>query len=118
MIQHAQANDEDSGGTLAWTTCQARYILKLSFPIDEYDHISTRSLALARYKRNHELMNEVFMHAAFGRFNVSYQFPSAHQILPLGEKNPKDTLKTYACFDGAELKEKTVRSIFRYLGRF
>lgn len=33
---------------------------------DEHEHISTRSLALARYKRNHEFMNEVFMHAALG----------------------------------------------------
>jgi len=33
---------------------------------DEIDQISTRSLALTRYKRNHELMNEVFMYAAFG----------------------------------------------------
>jgi hypothetical protein len=34
--------------------------------IDESEQISTRSLALTRYKRNHELMNEVFMFAAFG----------------------------------------------------
>jgi len=33
---------------------------------DEIDQISTRSLALTRYKRNHELMNEVFMYAALG----------------------------------------------------
>ncbi|KIM74153.1 hypothetical protein PILCRDRAFT_828437 [Piloderma croceum F 1598] len=33
---------------------------------DESEQISTRSLALTRYKRNHELMNEVFMFAAFG----------------------------------------------------
>jgi len=33
---------------------------------DEAEQISTRSLALTRYKRNHELMNEVFMYAAFG----------------------------------------------------
>ncbi|KZP09117.1 hypothetical protein FIBSPDRAFT_938639 [Athelia psychrophila] len=33
---------------------------------DEADQISTRSLALTRYKRNHELMNEVFQYAAFG----------------------------------------------------
>ena len=33
--------------------------------LDEHEHISTRSLALARYKRNHDYMNEVFNHAAF-----------------------------------------------------
>lgn len=33
---------------------------------EESEHVSTRSLALTRYKRNHELMDEVFMYAAFG----------------------------------------------------
>lgn len=33
---------------------------------DDSDLISARSLALARYRRNHEFMNEVFMYAAFG----------------------------------------------------
>lgn len=32
---------------------------------DESDMISARTLALTRYKRNHEFMNEVFMYAAF-----------------------------------------------------
>ncbi|KAI0251098.1 hypothetical protein BJV78DRAFT_1282810 [Lactifluus subvellereus] len=32
---------------------------------DELEHISTRTLVLTRYRRNHELMNEVFTHAAF-----------------------------------------------------
>lgn len=41
---------------------------------DELEHISTRALALTRYKRNHELMNEVFMHAAFG-ITVHYSPP-------------------------------------------
>jgi hypothetical protein len=35
---------------------------------DEVDQISTRTLAIARYKRNHDWMNEVFHHAAFGGF--------------------------------------------------
>ncbi|KAI0823959.1 hypothetical protein BC628DRAFT_463741 [Trametes gibbosa] len=37
---------------------------------DESESISTRTLALARYRRNHELMNEVFMYAAFGSKNA------------------------------------------------
>lgn len=71
MAGHAQAHDDESG--------------------DEYDHISTRSLALARYKRNHDFMNEVFMYAAFG------------------DREAKETLKTYSCFDEAELKEKSAK---------
>ncbi len=35
--------------------------------IDEYDHITTRSLALSRFKRNHDYMHEVFLHAAYGK---------------------------------------------------
>lgn len=35
---------------------------------DELENISTKTLALTRYKRNHELMNEVFAYAAFGLF--------------------------------------------------
>ena len=37
---------------------------------EELEHISTRTLALTRYRRNHELMNEVFTHAAFGQFVI------------------------------------------------
>ncbi|KAH8119596.1 hypothetical protein DFH11DRAFT_1565886 [Phellopilus nigrolimitatus] len=69
--QHPQVHDDDSG--------------------DEYDHISTRSLALARYKRNHDYMNEVFMHAAFG------------------DKKPKEPQNPYACFEESEIKEKVMK---------
>ena len=37
-----------------------------SLSADEVDTISTRALAVARYKRNHDWMNEVFHQAAFG----------------------------------------------------
>lgn len=36
--------------------------------LDEFEMISTRTLALTRYKRNHELMEEVFKRAAFGNY--------------------------------------------------
>ena len=39
---------------------------------DESDMISARTLALTRYKRNHEFMNEVFMYAAFSA--LQYKF--------------------------------------------
>lgn len=38
---------------------------------DELEQISTRTLALARYKRNHEFMHEVFNYAAFGMLFAS-----------------------------------------------
>jgi hypothetical protein len=38
---------------------------------DELENISTKTLALTRYRRNHELMNEVFAYAAFGQFRYS-----------------------------------------------
>ena len=41
-------------------------VMLIKCQTDELDHISTRSLALARYKRNHDIMNAVLMHAAFG----------------------------------------------------
>jgi len=44
---------------------------------DEVDQVSTRTLAMARYKRNDELMNEVFQTAAFGTKGVSPK-PSAY----------------------------------------
>ncbi|KAI0049457.1 hypothetical protein FA95DRAFT_1556937 [Auriscalpium vulgare] len=37
---------------------------------EDLEHISTRTLALTRYQRNHELMSAVFAHAAFGARNT------------------------------------------------
>ncbi|KAJ3749564.1 hypothetical protein DFH05DRAFT_1521183 [Lentinula detonsa] len=56
---------------------------------DEVDSISTRTLALTRYKRNHDLMNEVFVKASFG-------------VQP----NSKPTTSPYAIFDKKELDDK------------
>ncbi|KLO05741.1 hypothetical protein SCHPADRAFT_838959 [Schizopora paradoxa] len=61
---------------------------------DEYDHVTTRSLALARFKRNHDYMHEVFMHAAYG------------------DRVQREIKSPYSCFDEEELKEKTVLYIF------
>jgi len=55
---------------------------------EELEHISTRTLALTRYKRNHEFMNEVFMHAAFGEKHL-----------------PKPPVP-YSIFDKAELENR------------
>ncbi|KAF8549526.1 hypothetical protein OG21DRAFT_1515109 [Imleria badia] len=47
---------------------------------DEFDMISTRTLAITRYKRNHELMEEVFKKAAFGALVTPPPRPPAYSI--------------------------------------
>ncbi|KAG8214832.1 NADP-dependent oxidoreductase domain-containing protein [Butyriboletus roseoflavus] len=47
---------------------------------DEFEVISTRTLALTRYKRNHELMEEVFRKAAFGTLMTPPPPPPAYSI--------------------------------------
>ena len=76
--------------------------------LDEADQISTRSLALTRYKRNHELMNEVFQYAAFG--DPTKRVPKA--------KSEEDTkiATPYSIFDRTDLEEKKVHDqIFQNL---
>ncbi|KAG6870998.1 hypothetical protein C0995_009095 [Termitomyces sp. Mi166 len=58
---------------------------------DEIDHISTRTLALNRYKRNHDMMNEVFKFAAYG---------DKHAPLPP---------RPYSIFDKNEIEQKTAK---------
>ncbi|KAL0577158.1 hypothetical protein V5O48_004835 [Marasmius crinis-equi] len=58
---------------------------------DEGEMISTKNLALTRYKRNHDLMNEVFMHAAFG------------------DKKKPPPPSPYSIFDKSELEEQTAK---------
>ncbi|KAI0060462.1 hypothetical protein BV25DRAFT_1908449 [Artomyces pyxidatus] len=60
-------------------------------PADDLDFISTRALALTRYKRNHELMSAVFMHAAFG------------------ERSAPPPPKPYSIFDKTALDENIVK---------
>ncbi|KAF8576569.1 hypothetical protein K439DRAFT_1640396 [Ramaria rubella] len=51
---------------------------------DEYENVSTRSLAIERFKRNHELMAEVFTHASKGRR------PAPTHISPYASLNIND----------------------------
>jgi len=55
----------------------------------EKEMISTRTLALARFQRNHELMDEVFLQAA------------------LGDKHPPKKKSPWSIFDISELESKT-----------
>ncbi|KAG2054052.1 hypothetical protein BDR06DRAFT_935602 [Suillus hirtellus] len=58
---------------------------------DESEMLSTRTLAIARYRRNHELMEEVFRHAAFD------------------SKKPLSSKRIYEGFDKAELEAKIIK---------
>ncbi|KAF8073561.1 hypothetical protein FPV67DRAFT_752959 [Lyophyllum atratum] len=58
---------------------------------DEVDQISTRTLALNRYKRNHDMMNEVFKFAAYG------------------DKNAPPPPRPYSIFNKTELENKTAK---------
>ena len=73
---------------------------------DETDQISTRTLALARYKRNHELMSDVFRQAAFGEFWTPFSYPR-HLFFVAGDKStaPKSP---YSIFDKETLETQTV----------
>jgi len=46
----------------------------------EKEMISTRTLALTRFQRNHEFMDEIFTQAAFGS-SISSIFPSVRTHL-------------------------------------
>lgn len=73
---------------------------------DELEQISTRTLALSRYKRNHELMNEVFMHAAFGMGPSTYLMLLANTSP--GDKTIPKTSPAYSIFSKDDLEAKLV----------
>ncbi|KDQ49899.1 hypothetical protein JAAARDRAFT_165252 [Jaapia argillacea MUCL 33604] len=74
---------------------------------DEADQLSTRTLALTRYKRNHEWMNEVFMYAAFGDKNPP---PKPHSYSKLFDKSQ---LSDKASKLTAEIEELKARAAAR-----
>ncbi|KAF8657316.1 hypothetical protein AX16_002238 [Volvariella volvacea WC 439] len=55
---------------------------------DETDQISTRTLAMSRYRRNHEIMHQVFNYAAFGDKTLPPQ-PSPYSIFSKTEIDEK-----------------------------
>ncbi|KAG1863122.1 hypothetical protein F4604DRAFT_1957314 [Suillus subluteus] len=58
-------------------------------PIHESELLSSRTLAITRYRRNHELMEEVFRHAAFAK--------------------PSSSKRIYEGFEKAELEAQTAK---------
>ncbi|KAI0738895.1 hypothetical protein C8Q80DRAFT_1202637 [Daedaleopsis nitida] len=73
---------------------------------DESETISTRTLALTRYRRNHEFMNEVFMYAAFGDKEASPP-PSPFSAFKLSDLEDKVAKLT------AEVEELKAKSAAR-----
>ncbi|KDR82618.1 hypothetical protein GALMADRAFT_238026 [Galerina marginata CBS 339.88] len=70
---------------------------------DEIDQISTRTLALARYKRNHDWMNEVFHQAAFGKILATEPKPRPYSVFSKSEIDEK-TAKLQAELDALQSK--------------
>ncbi|KAF8158213.1 hypothetical protein B0H34DRAFT_445707 [Crassisporium funariophilum] len=59
---------------------------------DEVDQISTRTLAVARYKRNHDWMNDVFRQAAYGSRTAEPQ-PTPYSIFSKDDMDEKAKLQ-------------------------
>ncbi|KAG1883950.1 hypothetical protein F4604DRAFT_1677132 [Suillus subluteus] len=67
---------------------------------DVSELLSTRTLAITRYRRNHELMEEVFRHAAFDHSQVHHSLDS---------KKPSSSKRIYEGFDKAELEAEIAK---------
>jgi hypothetical protein len=86
------------------------------FLSDESELLSTRTLALTRYRRNHELMEEVFKQAAFGEEHCSlFRQIVLRCFCALGTKKSPPPKRIYEAFDKAELEAKAVRHKARLL---
>lgn len=97
--------DDDSGGRPPHLVL----FLAADLRLDENDQISTRTLALTRYRRNHDIMNEVFKHAAYG-IGKSHVVSVTYLDFPLpGEKNTPPPPSPYSIFNKSELEESSVR---------
>lgn len=70
--------------------------------------ISTRTLAITRYKRNHELMEEVFKRAAFSEYSDCRVHPPVLTALLGALVTPSPPAPAYSIFDKAELESKAV----------
>lgn len=74
---------------------------------DENDTISTRALSLTRYRRNHDIMAEVFTHAAYCK--VIFYGPNIASEQFSDPKNAPPPPAAFSIFNKAELEAQTVR---------
>ena len=75
--------------------------------------ISTRTLAITRYKRNHELMEEVFKKAAFGDYPTPRNPCTPLTALPGALVTPPPPAPAYSIFDRVDLESKVVSGFER-----
>lgn len=77
----------------------------------EKEMISTRTLALTRFQRNHEFMDEVFMQAALGSsIRLTHSCIRTHPFCNPGDKHPPKRKSPWSMFEVSELESKTVRT--------
>ncbi|OCH92815.1 hypothetical protein OBBRIDRAFT_750641 [Obba rivulosa] len=79
-MEALERRSRERSGSMSTRQPQTR-VIEEEEEADDSDLVSTRSLALARYRRNHEFMNEVFMYAAFGKQNPVPERPSPYSSI-------------------------------------
>ncbi|KAJ7132252.1 hypothetical protein C8R44DRAFT_698632 [Mycena epipterygia] len=72
---------------------------------DENDTISTRALSLTRYRRNHDIMAEVFTHAAYSTVPLYCRNIASEQFTD--PKNAPPPPAAFSIFNKAELEAQT-----------
>ena len=77
---------------------------------DEYETVSTRTLAIERFKRNHGLMAEVFTYASQGSLSIT-QHISLSSNTVTGHRAPPVIVSPYASLDLSDLNQKVVSAI-------
>ena len=85
-------------------------LVPLMVPADERiekEMISTRTLALTRFQRNHEFMDEVFLQAALGS-PIPLIFPTQTHTPSTGDKHPPKRNSPWSIFEVSELESKSV----------
>ncbi|EMD39494.1 hypothetical protein CERSUDRAFT_111802 [Gelatoporia subvermispora B] len=109
-MEALERRSRERSGSMGTRQPQTR-VIEEEDDADETDLISTRSLALARYRRNHEFMNEVFMYAAFGKQHPLPERPPPYSIFKQSDLDDKVAKLT------AEVEELKAKSASRRAAR-